>query len=228
MTIRFRATARTPSFLSPSRRTVRCCLKQMNSCVTAPGEHFPAMADHPPLLASSSLGFCIVSRSHFGVRKLERFMRERLVLRRLHLRYLHSPRARLSLLGISWRLRGFLSFCWAPVVCLVEFYGTVLNAREFHLDNYSVCLLLGYLLASDKFFVVIGWESRRSVIINMYFLYSIFLPLYVMPLYPDFVSTVYNGKAVVPNASIHRHHDENPPRDCRPLTAFRDMYLYRF
>ena len=101
----------TPSFLSPSRRTVRCCLKQMNSCATAPGEHFPSMVDHPHLLASSSLGFGNVLRSHFSVPKLERFMRVRLVLRRLHLRYLQSPLARLSQLGILWRLRGLLRFC---------------------------------------------------------------------------------------------------------------------
>ena len=44
----------TPSFLSPSRRTLCCCLKHMNSCATALGEHFPSTADHPPLLASSS------------------------------------------------------------------------------------------------------------------------------------------------------------------------------
>ena len=94
-------------------------------------------------------------------------MRVRLVLRRLHLRYLHSPLARLSLLGISWRLLGFLSFCWALVVCLVEFYDTVLNAREFLLDNYLVCRLV--YLHQTFCFVIIGWESRRSVMINMYF-----------------------------------------------------------
>ena len=129
----------TPSFLSPSRRTMRCCLKQMNSCATAPSEHFPTMADHSPLLTSLSLGFGSMMRSHFSVHKLEQFMRVRLVLSRLHLRYLHSPLVRLSLLGISWRLWGFLSFCWALVVCFVEFYGTVLNAREFLLYNYLDC-----------------------------------------------------------------------------------------
>ena len=91
-------------------RLVRCCLKQMNSCATAPGEHFPSMADHPPLLASSSLGFGSVLQSHFSAHKLERFMRVRLALRRLHLRYLHYPLARLSQLGNSWRLRGLLRF----------------------------------------------------------------------------------------------------------------------
>ena len=90
----------TSSFLSPSRRTVCCCLKQVNSCVTSPGEHFPSVADHPPLLASSSLGFGGVLRSHFNVRKLVRFMRVLLVLRRLHLHCLHSPLARLSQLGV--------------------------------------------------------------------------------------------------------------------------------
>ena len=123
----------TPSFPSPSRRTVRCCLKHMNSCVTAPGEHFPTMADHPPLPASSSLGSVLLS--HFSVRKLERFIRVRLVLRRLHLHYLHSPLARLSQLGISWRYFFGSVGCWLGR----EFYGTVLNAREFPSYNYLVC-----------------------------------------------------------------------------------------
>ena len=123
----------------------------MNSCATAPGEHFPTTADHPPLLASSSLGFGNVLRSHFSVRKLERFMPVRLVLRRLHLRYLHSPLARLSLLGISWRLRGFLSFCWALVVCLVEFHGTVLNAREFLVDKNNNRIVSPNHVTSTRF-----------------------------------------------------------------------------
>ena len=79
-------------------------------------------ANHPLLLASSSLGFGSVLRSHFSVPKLERFMRVRLVLRRLHLRYLHFPLARLSYLGFFWRLRGFFFF-WALVVRLVESLG---------------------------------------------------------------------------------------------------------
>ena len=119
------------------RLTNNCCLKDMNSCATVPSEHFLTIVHHPPLLASSSLGF--VLWSHFSVRKLKRFLLVQLVLRRLHLCYLHSPLARISLLGISWRLQGLPSFCWALVVCLVEFYGTVLNAREFLLDNYLVC-----------------------------------------------------------------------------------------
>ena len=52
-------------------------------------------------------------------------------LRRLHLCCLHSPLARLSHLGISWRLWGlFRLFC---AVCFFggEFYGTVLDVREF-------------------------------------------------------------------------------------------------
>ena len=81
--------------------TMRCCAKRMNSCASALGEHFPRMADHLPLQASSSLGFGTVSRSHFRMRKLERFMRARLVLRPLHLRYLHFPLTRLSQLGIT-------------------------------------------------------------------------------------------------------------------------------
>ena len=40
--------------------------------------------------------FGSVLRSHFSVRKLERFMHVRLDLRRLHLHYLPSPLARLS------------------------------------------------------------------------------------------------------------------------------------
>ena len=120
----------TPSFLSPSRRMVRCCLKRMNSCATAPGEHFPSMADRPPLLASSSLGFGSVLRSHFSVCKLERFMRVRLVLRRLHLRYLHYRLARLSISWILWRSRGLLRILCACCLFGREFYGAVLNARE--------------------------------------------------------------------------------------------------
>ena len=91
----------TLSFLSPSRSMVRFCLKHMGSCATALGENFPGMAGHPPLLASSSLGFGSVLRSHFSVRKFKRFMRVRLVLRHPHLWYPHSVRALSSQLGIS-------------------------------------------------------------------------------------------------------------------------------
>ena len=45
------------SFLSPSRGTVRCCLKYVNFCAIALSEHFLSMADHHPRLASSSLGW---------------------------------------------------------------------------------------------------------------------------------------------------------------------------
>ena len=124
----------TPSFLSPSRRTVLCCLKHI-----APGEHFPTMADRPPLLASSSLSFGNVLRSHFSVRKLERFMRVRLVLRRIHVRYLHSPLARIPQLGISWRSRDLFRILCAGFLFGREFYGTVLNACESPLYNYLVC-----------------------------------------------------------------------------------------
>ena len=132
---------RTPLFLSPSRRTVRCCLKQMNSCATALGEHFRSMADHSPLLASTSIGFGSVLRSHFIVRKLERFVRIRLVLRRLPLRYLHSPLVRLLQVGISWRLRGLLRLLCAGCLFGRQLSGTVLNARVFPLYdyNYLVC-----------------------------------------------------------------------------------------
>ena len=44
--------------------------------------------------------FGSVLPSHLSVRKLERFTRVRIILRCLHLRYLHSPFARLSVLGI--------------------------------------------------------------------------------------------------------------------------------
>ena len=58
-------------------------------------------------------------------------MRGQLVLRCLHLRFLHPPLARLSLLGISWRLWGLLRLVGA--VCLFgrRFHGTVLNVRVF-------------------------------------------------------------------------------------------------
>ena len=130
---------RGPSFLSPSRRTVRCCLKEMNFCATAPGELFPSMADHPPPPASSSLGFDSVLRSHFSVRELERFMCVRLVFRRLHLHYLFCPLAQLSQPGISWRLRYLLRLLCAACLFGIELYGTVLNAHEFPLYIYLVC-----------------------------------------------------------------------------------------
>ena len=148
------------SFLLPSRRTMRCYSRCVHSCATAPGEHFPTMADHPPLLASSSLGFASVLRSHFSACKLERFMPVRLLLRNLFFRYLHSPLARLSPLGNSWRLHGLLSFCWGLVVCLVGFHGTVLNARVFFLYNYLVCW--HQFTCIGLFPVVRGWDNKHA------------------------------------------------------------------
>ena len=67
----------------------------------------------------------------------------------------NSPLARLSQLGISWRLRGLFAVClfgrefYGTVV-----YGTVVNARELPSYNYLVCCISS--LASDSFFVVRG------------------------------------------------------------------------
>ena len=65
-------------------------------------------------------------------------MRVRLVLRHPHLCYLHSPLARISQLGISWRLRGPLSLLRAGRLFAKEFYDTDLNARVFPWYNYPV------------------------------------------------------------------------------------------
>ena len=127
------------TFQSPSRGMVRCCLKHKNSCATALGEHFPSTMDYPPLLASSSLGYVNVLRSHLSVHRLERFMGVRLGLWRLHLRYIHYPLARLSQLGISWQLRGLLRLLCAGCLVGREYFGTIINAREFPLHNYLVC-----------------------------------------------------------------------------------------
>ena len=76
------------TFIPIAIETYDALLSQTNDFLR---EHFPSMADHPLVLASSSLGFGDKLRSHLSVRKLERFMRIRLVLRRSHLCYLHSP-----------------------------------------------------------------------------------------------------------------------------------------
>ena len=154
-----------PSFLPPSRHMERCCLNSMNFKATALGENFPSTTDHPTLLASSSLRSGSVLRSHFSVRWLERFIRVRLVLRRLHLCYLQSLFAQLSQLGISWRLWGLRILLCAGCLVGKEFYGVVLNACKFLLYTYLVCW--HSFTCIRHFFIVAGWEFLRLVIMNL-------------------------------------------------------------
>ena len=62
-----------------------------------------------------------------SIRKLERFMRVRLVLRHLQICFLHFPLAQLPRLGISRRLWGLLGILCAGRLFGREFYGTVLR-----------------------------------------------------------------------------------------------------
>ena len=134
-----------------------------DTCAIALGEHFPSMADHSFLLASSSLGFGSMLRSHFSVRKLERFLHTRLVLRRLHLWYLHSPLARLSQLGISWRLRGLLSLLCAGCLCGREFISSFFVSRfyvrlghKYKRACFPSCIIICYFGKNNNYFTCIG------------------------------------------------------------------------
>ena len=119
---------------------VHVCLKHMSSCATALGGHFLSTADHLPLLASSSLSSGSVSRSHFSVRRFERFMSDSSSSDFIFNIYTPHSRAHISK-GPHGDCGVFLEFC-ALFPRLIE----------------SVPECIGH------FFVVLGWKFRRSII----------------------------------------------------------------